>query len=647
MKKSIVLLCALLFASFGRGQDAQRKLDSLTKVTTVGNTREKFKAMMTLSDYYSDNDLNKAMAFANKSLLISKKIKNDTFLSLAYNAVANNFQYQSQLDSALQYHQLALKSRKKIKDFIGIADTYNNIGIVYDQKAQYPKALDNYFRALSYYDKKGALDKQAMTYSNIGIVYKTQKEFVKALQYYRKSYDTYLKTTDEFGKTVAAGNLGSMLIPFGKYAESIRYSEIAIAGYKKNQQDRYVAYPISNIAIVYDSMKQFEKANANYLEAIKLHEFYKNGYEVAENANAYASFLIRRNNLQESIVQSLKAIEYAKQSDSKLIMVEAYKNLAKANAALGNFSDAYDYGNRYAIGKDSLFVKDKTQAVFEMETKYETEKKERLIAAQKSEATQKNYIILAISVLVFFIIFLAWLIYRQQKLKNGQLQQEHKLKTAIAHIETQNKLQDQRLNISRDLHDNIGAQLTFIISSVENIKYAFDLKNSKLDDKLQNITSFTKATILELRDTIWAMNTDVIVFEDLRARILNFIEKAKDATEKIDFTFTIDENLIGIKLTSIAGMNIYRTIQEAVNNAIKYSEADQIVINVKKIENDISITISDNGVGFDMEKTEKGNGLANMEKRIEDIGGVFKITSEITNGTNLTLLVNIHDNTVL
>ena len=200
-------------------------------------------------------------------------------------------------------------------------------------------------------------------------------------------------------------------------------------------------------------------------------------------------------------------------------------------------------------------------------------------------------------------------------------------------------MQEQRLSISRDLHDNIGAQLTFIISSVDNIKYAFDIQNVKLDSKLKSISNFTKATIIELRDTIWAMNSNEITFEDLRARILNFIEKAKEATDEIDFKFIVDERLNQMKLSSIFGMNVYRTIQEAVNNAVKYSEADQIAINIKKIDDEIQIAIDDNGIGFDKTTIEKGNGLINMEKRIEAIGGVFSLKSETNKGTSIIILI--------
>jgi signal transduction histidine kinase len=235
-------------------------------------------------------------------------------------------------------------------------------------------------------------------------------------------------------------------------------------------------------------------------------------------------------------------------------------------------------------------------------------------------------------------LVIGYLVYRQQRQKNSQIIQENKLKSAIASIESQNKLQEQRLSISRDLHDNIGSQLTFIISSVDNVKYGFDITNEKLDNKLTNISSFAKDTILELRDTIWAMNSNEIIFEDLEIRINNFIEKAKLSKENISFSFIIDENLKNKKLTSVEGMNIYRTIQEAINNALKYAEADIIAVNIKQQNDQTAINIKDNGKGFDELIVEKGNGLKNMKKRVEDIGGIFSLNSS-TEGTKIEILI--------
>ncbi len=199
-------------------------------------------------------------------------------------------------------------------------------------------------------------------------------------------------------------------------------------------------------------------------------------------------------------------------------------------------------------------------------------------------------------------------------------------------------MQEQRLDISRDLHDNIGSQLTFIISSVDNIKYAFDIQNVKLDRKLSGISDFAKSTIIELRDTIWAMNKSQITFEDLQTRIHNFVDKAKEAKSEIQFNFSVDAELKDRKFTSIEGMNIYRTIQEAINNSIKYAEAKNINIQVERHNDNIQITINDDGKGFDLATTEKGNGLLNMQKRIEEINGKFSLQST-ESGTNINILL--------
>ncbi|MGK4567105.1 tetratricopeptide repeat-containing sensor histidine kinase [Flavobacterium sp. 3HN19-14] len=506
-------------------------------------------------------------------------------------------------------------------------------------KGQFDAALQNYFKALTYYDKKKDIEKLAMTYTNIGIIYKTQKEYTKALKYYQKSYDLYVEAKADFGITIASGNLGSLLINFKRYKESLRYSEMAEKGYRKLGYDSYAAYPIANIAMVYDSLHEFPKANAAYIKSVALHEQYQNWYEVANTYNAYANCLVKQKNYAESIKMSDKGVAAAKKSDAYLLEVEAYGNLAKANAKSGHFDKAYTYSNLYAKGKDSLFVAEKTKAIFELETKYETEKKEKLLIKKEAEAKQKNILLLILSISIFFAIFIGYLIYRQQKLKNHQQEQEFELKSAIAVIETQNKLQEQRLSISRDLHDNIGSQLTFIISSVDNIKYAFDLENTKLDSKLQSISNFTKSTIVELRDTIWAMNSSAIAFEDLQMRIMNFIDKAKIAREDMEFSFKIDEKLNDIKLSSVTGMNLYRVSQEAINNSIKYANAGKIAIDVRDLGEIIEIAISDDGDGFDEQSIIAGNGLHNMRKRMNDIDGKFDIVSEAGKGTTITISI--------
>ncbi len=241
-----------------------------------------------------------------------------------------------------------------------------------------------------------------------------------------------------------------------------------------------------------------------------------------------------------------------------------------------------------------------------------------------------------ISALLLLIIYL---VYKNQKLKNKQQKQEYELTTAISKIETQNKLQEQRLSISRDLHDNIGAQLTFIISSVETLKQAFNIKDEKINSKLSSISTFTKETITELRDTIWAMNHSEIDFNEIRSRILNFVEKAQKSNDFINIIFERETALDSLKFTSVEGMNIYRITQEAVNNAMKYSDAKNINLTAKTIDNQIEIKITDDGKGFDTEEIELGNGIRNMQKRASELNADFEINSEKGNGTKIILRI--------
>lgn len=247
------------------------------------------------------------------------------------------------------------------------------------------------------------------------------------------------------------------------------------------------------------------------------------------------------------------------------------------------------------------------------------------------------FAILGLAILVGLI---GYFVYRNQKLKNIQLQKENELKDALIKIETQNKIQEERLRISRDLHDNIGSQLTFIISSLDNLKFRLTQENPRASERLDEINQFTRTTITELRDTIWAMNKENISFSDLQVRINNFIENAKMAVAQIGFEMNVqDEFNLDEKFTAFEGINIYRVIQESINNSIKHSKATKIKLSFEKENNHFLIKISDNGKGFDKDTLTHGNGFYNMHKRITEIGGELNITSQPGEGTTLKLII--------
>ena len=235
--------------------------------------------------------------------------------------------------------------------------------------------------------------------------------------------------------------------------------------------------------------------------------------------------------------------------------------------------------------------------------------------------------------------------YKQQRLKNEQIIKENELRQALIKIENQNNLQEQRLAISKDLHDNIGSQLTFIISSLDNLKY-FEFTKDKLYSKFDSIGTFTRSTITDLRDTIWAMNKEVITFEDLKSRTTNFIEAAKTSLLGITFEFNYPEDTSEVTLNSLQGIDVYRIIQEAVNNAVKHANANKIAVDFLLIKNTLEVSITDNGKGFDKELIEAGNGLNSMKKRAQEINADFSI-EPLNQGTKVKLKFNLENNTQL
>lgn len=628
MKKTLFFLMLIGFGNTNAQNNGV--IDSLQLALKKGTEKQKIITLINISDEYSNFDLDKAIFYGNKSLVKAKQLQNDSLIGLSFNAIANNFQYKTELDSALKYHKKALAIRIKIKDSIGLADTYNNLGIFYDTKGEFSKAIKNYFNALYFYERKQKIAKQAMVCSNIGIVLKAQKEYKKALVYYRKAYELYSKTEDNFGKTTSAGNLGSILINLKQYDESLKYSTIAKNGYEKLGYDRFVGYPLSSIAYVYDSLHKFKIANSRYIESIKLHEKHNNNFEIAEVSGAFANCLIKQANYTQSIVLANKSLFFSKLAKAYLLEINSYQSLAIANSKLGNYQDAYRFSKLYNFGKDSIFKTQNSKSIFELETKYQTAQKEKLILQQQTESKQKNIWLILIS----SIATIGLLLFRQQRLKSRQQKEHARLENELLQEQSNFKIQEQRLEISRELHDSVGSQLTFIISILDNLKNAPVKLENAIEKKIDNLSGYANNSISELRDTIWALNTDNLTISELETRILNFVKDASESVETINFNFK-NNSVTNFQLTSKQGINLFRVVQEAVNNAVKHSKASQINIILDENENQLSMKIQDNGKGFDYEeKRKKSYGLTNLQNRIKELNGDFEV---ITNDAGTTI----------
>lgn len=450
--------------------------------------------------------------------------------------------------------------------------------------------------------------------------------------------------------TSALANIGAVNIELGMqqkdnalFQDAINRFNKAISINRKSNKYTKLASNYSLLAESYNQLKDRQKALKLLDSAIYFAQKDKNagqeGFAQIKKGNIFTK------GKQYSQARNMfdKAIKTYKNADDNPSLLYAYIEKKRMYMLMESYEAASKLGDSiYGLTIEN-YNKRFADGISEMETKYKTAEKEREILEQRAEIAEKGlalkereYQIYAALALALLMLVLGYLFYNQQKLKNKQLVKENKLKVALKEIETQNKLQEQRLRISRDLHDNIGAQLSFIISSIDNLKYASKETSIEFKDKLSYISEFTSATIDQLRDTIWAMNKDEISLTDLQSRTLTFIEKAKMAKQDVKFKFNNEINS-SIQFTAIEGMHLFRVLQEAINNALKYANANLITVDFKEVDKQIIIVIKDDGVGFEKETVQLGNGLYNMQKRMDEINADIDINSKPSEGTEIVV----------
>jgi signal transduction histidine kinase len=573
------------------------------------------------------------------------------------NAHATDF---NQFDSAVVYATKAIKLLQGKDDLDALLTVYNNLNKLYNKQGKYEKAIDYSLKGLRIAEKKNSARWKIYFLTNLCIDYHDYESFEKGIYYGKKALNLLRESEKDPQKHWRT--LNSIAINYddwNKPDSALYYHKKALSSYK-GLDTLKIPTSFNNIGNTLLKQKKYKEAKKwlySGLKITQLNHQVSNApedtyffYSLATLYTNLATIESELNNFTEAENLFSKAFLFATKCKSAEKLRDIYFARAKFYTKTKNYQKAVTDQQEYIKIRDSVFDVERSKTFSELEAKYQNEKKEKQILIAKASLTQKeseiknkNIQFLILSLITVALIVISMLFYRQQKLKREQQKQEFDLNTAISKIENQNKLQEQRLQISRDLHDNIGSQLTFIISSVDNVKYAFEITNEKLESKLSGISEFAKSTIIELRDTIWAMNKSEITLEDLQSRIHNFVEKAKIATTEVDFNFTVQEDLKNTIFSSIEGMNIYRTIQEAINNSIKYAKASAIKIDIQQKNTSIHITIKDDGVGFSESEIKLGNGIENMKKRVKEIDGTFKISSNLNQGT--TILIELKSNT--
>jgi two-component system, sensor histidine kinase LadS len=212
-------------------------------------------------------------------------------------------------------------------------------------------------------------------------------------------------------------------------------------------------------------------------------------------------------------------------------------------------------------------------------------------------------------------------------------------------IQAKQQLQDERERISRELHDNVGARLTHLITQIDHVEFRLGRDKTEKSventlDRLEILGENARDAMNVLRETIWAVKEEAISLENFTSKISGYLQQ--QFSDNLDF----EVHLIGdnkVMLTPGQALNLFRIIQEACQNTFKHAAATHININVSTTDENLTITINDNGRGFDTARSngEEHNGLRNMKHRAIEIGADFHIKSCLGKGTEVVITTTI------
>lgn len=594
-------------------------VDSLEKILPGKKGKERIEIVGELSYMYCYINTDKALKYAREELKLAQITKDSLLIAQAFHDMGAVYTSKGDFKTAISIFSNALRIREGHADSMGIAKTLINIGYANQEIGNGDEALTAYLRSAKIFEEIGQEQYLVIIYNNIGAIYLRQGSEKKASEYLKKAIIYSEKFNDKGGLINAKTNLAGILFEKGDYTKSEKYYLEILDVITSSGISNQLPIVLMNLGVCKTRKGEFDKGLNYVLQAIPLYEEKQDNKGLGMalvNAGISYIWMNDLNNAEKFLLRGKKLCE---ETGSNIQLYFAYEALHRLEFAKGNYQKAMQYFNKMKKYENLVHNETTTAKLAEMEVKYQTEKKEKELSlknAQLFNAKLKNrknqLIIISLALGMILILSLTVFSVRNNRLKREKIRQQSKL-----------ELQDERLRISRDLHDNIGAELTLISSTLD--AKAFKSDSEKEKNELENISNFSRNAMSQLRETIWAIRNESNSLEVFATRIREYSGKLC-APLKIEpeVNSSLDREFM---LSPAKTINLYRLCQEAIHNAVKHAHCTRLSTTITAHSGQIKIVISDNGKGFDTTATEKGNGIANMKSRAKEIGGIFQLNS--------------------
>lgn len=638
MKKTLLLIIiSAFFALQSKAQD-KKIIDSL-EILVKSNISDSIKqvAYSDLCFNYSYIDFDKAVYNGKEALYLAQKLNNPKAVALAFSDIGNCYIRVNKLTEALEYHKKAYVLRKQLGLDLKAAGSLSNISIIYKQQGDFKQSAEYMMKALRIYESKKDSPLQALVKGNLANLYLNMNKPNIAKKYLDESFSISKSKNIKSLMSTAYSSYTEYYLMIKKLDLALYNAFQSVAILEKLNRKSDLALINNTIGQIYLEKKKYEVAMDYYNKSLALRKELGDEMGMASCYKNIGYAQVLQKNYSDAEKNYKQALLLFKKLNTKEYLNDCNKLLADLYEKQNMYDKAIFYMKEGKKIEDSVYNRDTEAKLNELNIQYETEKKENQLRIQAFEISKRNtYLSVAIGLLLL-AIFIAYLIISNQKIKSSiRIQKEILRQQDIATKGIIEAEERERKRIASDLHDGIGQMFSAVRMNLSSITDDIDFKKAEKKDLYIKTIDLVDESCKEVRAISHNMMPNVLLRSGLTSAVRDFLSKIDSSMLNVNLeTFGLNE-----RLDSNLETVLYRVIQESVNNVIKHSGANQLDIQMGIDENEITVTIEDNGKGFDSNNKDnfEGIGLKNIITRVEFLKGTVEWDSTIGKGT----LVAIH-----
>jgi signal transduction histidine kinase len=571
------------------------------------------------------------LQYARQGLLIAEKENDKHYIAEFNEYLGRYYAIQKSLDSAKIYYDAALKTAVGIGDAKRQRSVMIAFANLYKSFSNDHTAVDYFLKALKLAEESGDYEAQALIYTSLADVFRTLYNDDKALEYSLKAIDAADKTAMPSLKVTPTVFLSHTCRNRKEYPQALEYAQQAYA-YNKTSGDYANALTINQmLALLYSETNKPDSALLHAQECL----------DIAQKVNAPQYLLFGWNAMSNAYRankmwrESADAALNARNADSTNIFLATniYCNLLHANIALGDMKAAEHYFLLYDSVFQQYMDKQIHESLAEQEVKYQTETKELTINNLQSEKRIQRLLMLTGGLVLILIALLIGVVARLESRKRHLAEQEVEIAKLATHIARHEKKVAEQL--AEQETKKVAAQAALQAEMLQRARIGQDLH-----DGVQGLLA---AAILSLGDEAEGTRTYTIIQKSIRevrrlARVLsdntlNEFGLREALFENCSWVDIINFRHIGkdCRYSALCERAAYLCAMELITNAIKHSGATLIEVQLIQHEDSLSITVQDNGKGFDPEKVKHGVGFKSLANRLAAFNSYLDIDSSPDN----------------